>query len=192
MHSLKSRGGKCWGLPEEAVSLLHPAWYYGIVYPVPEMNGTRDSRKNASWTRSLPKNAATPDYGITLQPRPKPKSASLQQHNLWERKPPRAHCLQRQRVRGERGPGIRRQEDIKLVAHPGPDFHPVFSFHHHFSHYLAGKNGVLFSNRSLPRLVIAAGGQGEGAAWYLCNVYFQLSQHFGALHQLQNTVLCPG
>lgn len=77
MYSLKSEGGKCQGLPEEAASLLRPAWYYGIVYPVPEMNGARDSRKNASWTRSLPKNAAAPDYGITLQPRPKPKSASL-------------------------------------------------------------------------------------------------------------------
>lgn len=77
MYSLKSGEGKCWGLPEEAASLLRPAWYYGIVYAVPEMNGARDSRKNASWTRSLPKNAAAPDYGITLQPRPKPKSASL-------------------------------------------------------------------------------------------------------------------
>lgn len=77
MYSLKSGEGKRWGLPEEAGSLLHPAWYYGIVYPVPEMNGARDSRKNASWTRSLPKNAAAHDYGITLQPRPKPKFASL-------------------------------------------------------------------------------------------------------------------
>lgn len=77
MYSLKSEEGKCWGLPEEAASLLRPAWYYSIVYPVPEMNGARDSRKNATWTRSLPKNAAAPDYGITLQPVPKPKPASV-------------------------------------------------------------------------------------------------------------------
>lgn len=86
IHIPKAGEGQCWGLPEEAASLLRPAWYYSIVYAVPEMNGARDGRKNASWTRALPKNAAAPDYGIAEQPRPNPKSASLQQ-TRWERKP---------------------------------------------------------------------------------------------------------